>query len=164
MARLERLLDDLLAARDDPDQRQLLHRYAIWHLLRRLRCPVQGEDTTREQFAVVRQRVRAAVVLLEWLAAQDLTLMTCRQADLGRRLTGSEATHRQEAGHFVRWAARQNLTGLAFPATRWQGPARALDDHARREAAHRLLDAGEHRRTLARQASGEPQGLTERSR
>ncbi len=48
-------------------------------------------------------------------------------------------THRQEAGHFVRWAARQNLTGLAFPVTRWQGPARALDDHARREAARRLL-------------------------
>jgi hypothetical protein len=139
MARLERLLDDILASRDDPDQRQLLRRYAVWHLLRRLRRRTRGEDTTHEQFAVVRQRVRAAVVLLDWLAAQDLTLATCRQGDLERWLSGSEATHRQEAGHFVRWATSQRLTSLVFPATRWQGPARPLDEQARWDAARRLL-------------------------
>jgi hypothetical protein len=31
MARLERLLDEVLAARPDPDQRQLLQRYTVWH-------------------------------------------------------------------------------------------------------------------------------------
>ncbi len=142
MARLQRLLDDTFASCDDPGQRQLLHRYAVWHLLRRLRYRARGQDTTHEQLAVVRQRVRAAVVLLGWLAAQGLTLGTCRQGDLERWLSGDEATHRQEAGHFVRWAARQRLTTLAFPATRWQGPARPLDGQARWDAARRLLNDG----------------------
>jgi hypothetical protein len=139
MVRLEHILDDILTGRDDPDQRQLLHRYAIWHLLRRLRGRNSGADTTHEQFAVVRQQVRAAVVLLDWLATQDLTLATCRQADLDRWLSGNKTSHRQQAGHFVRWAAKQHLTDLVFPATRWQGPTRALDDQARWEAARRLL-------------------------
>jgi len=139
MARLERLLDELLSARTDPEQRQLLHRYAVWHLLRRLRRRVADADTTREQLAVVRQRVRAAVVLLDWLAGRHLTLTTCRQADLERWLSSSETSHRQEAGHFVRWAAKQHLTDLVFPATRWQGPTRALDDQARWASARRLL-------------------------
>lgn len=139
MARLERLLHDLLATRNDPDQRQLLHRYTIWHLLRRLRRRNHDKDTTHEQFAVVRQRVRAAIGLLDWLATQHLTLKTCRQADLERWLSSGEVSNRQETGHFVRWAGKQHLTSLVFPATRWQGPTRALDDQARWEAARRLL-------------------------
>lgn len=139
MARLERLLRNLLAARTDPDQQQLLHRYAVWHLLRRLRRRNNGKDTTHTQFAVVRQQVRAAIALLDWLATQQLTLATCRQADLERWLCRSEARNRQQAGHFIRWAAQQRLTGLVFPATRWNGPTRALDDQTRWGAARRLL-------------------------
>jgi hypothetical protein len=139
MARLQRLVADILATRDDPDQRQLLHRYATWHLLRRLRRRVTDEDTTHEQLRMVHQRVRAAVVLLDWLTAHDLTLTTCRQTDLDRWLSASQATHRQQAGHFVRWATGQRLTDLVFPATRWQGPTRAPDDQARWQAARRLL-------------------------
>ena len=139
MARLERFLDNVLATRTNPGQREILHRYAVWHLLRRLRRRNNGQATTHEQYAVVHQHVRAAVVLLDWLAAQHLTLGSCGQADLDRWLSGSEASHRYQAGHFVRWAARQRLTALSFPATRWQGPARALDDQARWQAARRLL-------------------------
>lgn len=139
MARLERVVSDALATRTDPGQRQILRRYAVWHLLRRLRRRNSGQPATIQQYAVVHQHVRAAVVLLDWLAAQHLTLATCRQADLERWLTGGEASHRYHAGHFVRWATRQRLTTLSFPATRWQGPARALDDQARWDAARRLL-------------------------
>jgi hypothetical protein len=139
MAHLERFLDNVLATRTNPGQREILHRYAVWHLLRRLRRRNNGQATTHEQYAVVHQHVRAAVVLLDWLAAQHLTLGSCGQADLDRWLPGSEASHRYQAGHFVRWAARQRLTALSFPATRWQGPARALDDQARWQAARRLL-------------------------
>jgi hypothetical protein len=39
----------------------------------------------------------------------------------------------------VRWAANQRLTTLSFPATRWHGPTRALDDQARWDATRRLL-------------------------
>jgi hypothetical protein len=82
MARLERFLDKVLATRTDPDQRQLLHRYTVWHLLRRLRRRNNGRATTNEQYTVVVQRVRSAVALLDWLASRDLTLTSCGQADL----------------------------------------------------------------------------------
>ena len=87
MARLERFLDNVLATRTNPGQREILHRYAVWHLLRRLRRRNNGQATTHEQYAVVHQHVRAAVVLLDWLAAQHLTLGSCGQADLDRWLS-----------------------------------------------------------------------------
>lgn len=139
MARLERLLDKVLAARTDPDQRQLLHRYTVWHLLRRLRRRNTGSATTNEQYAAVLQRVRSAVALLDWLTARDLTLTSCGQADLEQWLSDDAASHHYHAGHFVRWATRQRLTTLSFPATRWQGPTRPLDEQARWDAARRLL-------------------------
>ncbi|WP_207934712.1 hypothetical protein [Actinomadura sp. KC06] len=139
MARLERFLDDALSTQTDPGQRQLLHHYAVWHLLRRLRHRTNGQAATHEQVAVVQYQVRGAVVLLDWLNAQRLTLATCGQADLERWLSGDHTSCHRHAGHFVRWAARQRLTTLSFPATRWQGPTRALDDQARWDAAHRLL-------------------------
>jgi hypothetical protein len=139
MARLEHFLDDVLATRTDPGQRQILHRYAVWHLLRRLRRRTGGHAATIQQYAVVHQHTRAAVVLLDWLTTQNLTLTTCRQADLERWLTSGEASHRYQAGHFVRWSAGQRLTTLSFPATRWHGPTQVLDEQGRWEAARRLL-------------------------
>jgi hypothetical protein len=47
----------------------------------------------------------------------------------GRR--DGQARYRRDAGHFVRWARRQKLTSLEFPATRWHGPARTIDTEAR---------------------------------
>ena len=142
MTRLERFVSDILAARTDPDERQILRRYAIWHLLRRLRRRNNGQPATIQQYEVVHQHLRAAVVLLDWLAAEHLTLAACRQADLERWLAGGEASHRYHAGHFVRWATRNRLAALSFPAIRWQGPTRALDDQARWDAARRLLHDG----------------------
>jgi hypothetical protein len=139
MARLERFLDEVLATRTDPGQRQVLHRYAVWHLLRRLRRRTGGHATTIQQYAVVHRHTRAAVVLLDWLTTQHLTLATCRQADLERWLASGDSSHRYQAGHFVRWSAGQRLTTLSFPATRWHGPTRVLDEENRWEAARRLL-------------------------
>jgi hypothetical protein len=139
LARLERLLSEIVAARADPDQRELLHRYAIWHLLRRLRHRARGQDVTHEQETVVRQRVRAAAGFLDWLTTQHRTLADCRQGDLDRWLTEGHALNRQQAGSFIRWASRNRLTTLDFPATRWHGPARPMDDQARWDAARRLL-------------------------
>ena len=145
MARLERFVRDLLATRTDPDQRQILHRYANWHLMRRLRSRNNGRPATQQQYAVVHQHTRAATILLDWLTSQHLTLATCGQGDLERWLSGDEASHRYQAGHFIRWAAGQRLATLSFPATRWHGPTRILDDQARWDAARDLL----HDTTLA---------------
>jgi hypothetical protein len=142
IARLERFISDVLAARTDPGQQQILRQYAVWHLLRRLRRRNNGQPATIQQYDVANQQVRAAIALLDWLATSHMTLATCGQADLERWLAGGEASQRYHAGHFVRWTASHRLSGLSFPATRWQGPARALDDRARWDAACRLLHDG----------------------
>jgi hypothetical protein len=86
LARLERWITHTIDGRHDPAQGQLLHRYAVWHLLRRLRHRNSGRnggaDTTHSQLATIRQQVRAAIVVLDWLTAHDRTLQTVRQGDL----------------------------------------------------------------------------------
>jgi hypothetical protein len=138
MARLERFTADVLDSRPDPEQRQVLRRYATWHLLRRLRSRNGGRPVTHEQQTVVQQQVRAAVALLDWLGSRKLALGTCGQADLDEWVAAGSSRSR-DAGHFVRWAARQRLTPVSLPAVRWHGPVRALDDDARWDAARRLL-------------------------
>jgi len=139
LARLERWITRTISDRDDPAEQQLLHRYAVWHLLRRLRHRNGGADTTHNQLATIRQQLRAAIVWLDWLTAHDLTLQAARQGDLEAWLAGDQASHRLEAGHFVRWAKGQKLTSLDFPATKWGGPTRVLDTEARWQQARWLL-------------------------
>ncbi len=140
LARLERWITRTLGQeRNDLQRRQLLHRYAVWHLLRRLRARNNGRPTTHAQVVTVQRHVRAAIALLDGLAAAGRALADARQGDLEAWLTSGQATHRREAGHFVRWANRQKLTSLQFPATRWQGPTRAIDAEARWEQARWLL-------------------------
>ena len=140
MARLERWITTTIAGRDDRGERELLHGYAVWHLLRRLRRRTGGGETTYSQLVGVRRHVRAAITLLGWLTARDLTLASARQGDLDAWLTSGEAVGCREAGHFVRWARRHKLTSLDFPATRWGGPACVIDTEARWEQARRLLN------------------------
>lgn len=139
MARLERWVTSTIAQRADPDEQHLLRRYALWHILRRLRRRLNGAHATHSQLVTARQHVRAAITLLDWLAANNLTLATARQGDLDTWLTSDDATHRREAGHFVRWANKQKLTSLDFPASRWSGPTGVIDTETRWEQARRLL-------------------------
>jgi hypothetical protein len=141
LARIERWVTQTLAERSDPQDKELLHRYAVWHLLRRLRQRNRGADTTHGQLDALRQRVRAATGLIDWLHARNLTLATCQQADLDLWLTCDDnASPRFGAGHFVRWAISHNINrNLEFAATRWTGPAHPLDHDERWRQAKRLL-------------------------
>lgn len=140
LARIERVIHDMVAAHADPDGRQILSRYALWHRLRRLRNRTADNETTHEQAIVVRQQVRAASQFLTWLANQNLTLDTCRQPDLERWLTSDTASLREAVGGFIRWARSSKATHhLSFPARRWTGPTQALDHDARWRSARQLL-------------------------
>jgi hypothetical protein len=139
MARLEHWIARAIAARPDPDERKLLHHYASWHVVRRLRRRLAGTDTTRSQSAAARSNVRAAIVMLDWLSARGLTLATARQGDLEAWLASPEAIHRDSAGNFVRWARRQKLTRLDFAAVKWGGPTGVIDIETRWEQARWLL-------------------------
>ncbi|MFG3240002.1 site-specific integrase [Streptomyces sp. NPDC048157] len=140
MVRLERHVKDLVTSHATTEGRKILHRYATWHLLRRLRRRSRGKDITHYQLSTARQHLRAAVYLLNWLEEQNLTLATCRQADLEHWMTSDNVLLRTEAGHFVRWSLAQKITrDLSFPAVRWNGPTQAMDDDARWNTARRLL-------------------------
>lgn len=143
LARLEHwiTLTLTLAEPGDAEQRALLHSYAIWHLLHRLRRRNTTRHATHTQAVVVQQHLRAALTLLDWLAARDRTLASAGQNDLDAWLTSERIKHRHEAGHFVRWAKRQKLTSLEFTATRWDGPTRPIDTEARWAQARRLMHA-----------------------
>ena len=69
---------------------------------------------------------------------------TSRSRRLGRAtwttwLSSDEASHRRQVGNFVRWAKKQKLTNLEFPAVKWDGPAGVIDTEARWANARRLL-------------------------
>ena len=92
MARLERWIANTITDRPNPDEQHLLHRYAVWHLLRRLRQRTQGSEVTHSQLVTVRQHIRGALALLNWLTTHNLTLATSRQPDLDSWLTSQEVT------------------------------------------------------------------------
>ena len=140
LARIQRWVTQTVNQHPDPQDREILHRYAVWHELRRIRQRNRGADTTYGQLDMVRQRVRGAIGLLDWLRSHGLTLATCRQPDLDAWLTSTDVSHRAETGHFVRWAISQRINPhLQFAATRWTGPARPLDQEQRWQQAKRLL-------------------------
>ncbi|MQA12594.1 MAG: hypothetical protein GEV09_00030 [Pseudonocardiaceae bacterium] len=139
MVRLEAFLADLLASQPDTERRNLLRRYLIWHLIRRLRSRNNGRPTTRQQSLMVRRLARGAVAFLDWLHAHDLTLATCQQADIDHWATDESGTYREEAGRLIRWARATKLTTAHVAATSWNGPAQLLDHQHRWDTARRLL-------------------------
>jgi hypothetical protein len=68
------------------------------------------------------QLARGAVAFLDWLDAHDLTLGSCRQADLDRWLADEHAVYRDEAGRLVRWARASRLTTGHLPPPGGTGP------------------------------------------
>jgi hypothetical protein len=139
LAQLERWIAAAVAARGDLGQKEVLHRYAVWHVLRRLRHRIRGGQATHSQAAVARRNTQAAVAFLDWLAARGLTLAGCTQARLDEWMAAANLSQRGPTGNFVRWAKSQRLTTVDFPATRWGGPARVIDTEARWEQARWLL-------------------------
>jgi hypothetical protein len=142
MSRLERWTARVIDERPDPGQQQLLHRYAVWHVTRRLRARLGGAHATGNQVIAAQRHIKAAAALLDWLSARDLTLATARQGDLETWLASAQATRRTDAGNFVRWARKHKLTSLEFAAIRWGGPVGVIDTEARWEQARRLLHDG----------------------
>ena len=139
LVKLERWIAAALAARLDPDERRMLHGYAIWHHLRRLRQRLGAARASHLQCLNVRSHITAAVNFLDWLAGNGLTLSSCTQPDLDRWAAG-EVSYRDETGHFVRWAvAHRHAARLTFGTVRWEGPRGPHDGEKRWDDARRLL-------------------------
>ena len=140
MTRLEVFLNGLLDSQGDAERRRLLHRYLIWHLVRRTRGRNNGKPVTRQQSLLIRRLARGAVAFLDWLDARGLTLASCQQADLDHWLADGQAVYREEAGRLIRRARAARLTSCYLPsAARWNGPSALLDREDRWDIARRLL-------------------------
>ena len=140
MIRLQRWTADLIVARADSEERKLLNRYAVWHVIRRLRSRLGAADTTYGQAVAAKRNIKAAVALLDWLTARGLTLATAGQGDLDVWLASTQAL-RSDSGNFVRWARKHKLTRLDHAAERWGGPTGTIDTEGRWEQARWLLHA-----------------------
>ncbi|HZW45070.1 MAG TPA: hypothetical protein VFF32_11885 [Dermatophilaceae bacterium] len=149
LTQLEAWTTHTVAARGDPDDKQVLHHYAVWHVLRRVRQRTRDAHTTANQAAFARGHIHAAAGFLDWLTARQLSLATCTQLDLDGWMAAATSGQRGRTGPFIRWAKKQKLTRLDFPATAWTGPTGVLDTEGRWEQARRLLHddtlASEHR-------------------
>jgi hypothetical protein len=88
LVRLERFLAGFLAAQSDADRRKILHRYTIWHLLRRLRGRNHGRATSRQQALRIRNHARGAGAFLDWLQAHHERLHPGRSRPMARRRRG----------------------------------------------------------------------------
>jgi hypothetical protein len=142
MTRLNHWIACVIGECPDPGQQQLLHRYAVWHVVRRLRGRLGGTRATHGQVVAAQRIIKAAIALLDWLTAHDLTLAAARQGDLEAWLASAQASHRTDAGNFVRWARKQKLASMDFAAVRWAGPTGVIDTETRWEQARWLLHDG----------------------
>ncbi len=146
LVKLERWITAAISARQDPDERRILHGYAIWHHLRRLRQRLGEAHATHLQALNVRCHVTAAASFLDWLTAENLTLASCTQPGLDRWASSKDVTYRDETAHFVRWSVTcRHASRLTFGAVRWDGPRGPHDGEKRWDDARRLL----HDDTLA---------------
>ena len=139
LAQLEAWIARTVASRPDAADRQLLGRYALWHVLRRLRQRTRTTSATAAQASAARVNIQGAAAFLDRLAVHRLTLATCSQRHLDDWMVAATIAQQGRTGPFVRWARRERLTRLDFPATAWSGPTGALDAEGRWEQARRLI-------------------------
>jgi hypothetical protein len=152
LVHLERWIIQAVETRDTAGERQILHRYAVWHMLRKLRqrhraaagwrgrAPDALPQTTKRQAAYVRRHVLAATAVFDLMREQDLTLASLTQPDLDRWTAEHRFTYPQATAHFVRWAVASNhATGLKPPGPRPASRNGPYDTERRWADARRLL-------------------------
>ncbi|WP_055632853.1 hypothetical protein [Streptomyces griseoruber] len=138
---LEKWITETVQTRTDLAERRILHGYAVWHHMRRLRRRLGEDHTTRLQDLNVRCHVTAADSFLTWLNREGLTLGTCTQPDLERWMADATVSYRDETGHFVRWSVQHgHARGLTYGTVRWAGPQGTIDSEKRWADARRLLN------------------------
>ncbi len=139
LARLERWITQFLAGIADADDRQLLRRYATWHVLRHARAASQRAPLTPGTLHASKRPLRAAAELLAWLHQHDRALADCRQADLDLWLATGPA-QRRAARSFYHWASdHRHAPTLDFPPETRGLRGGAITDDQRWAIARRIL-------------------------
>lgn len=139
LAALEPWIRKTIGERTTIQDQRVLHAYAVWHHLRRLRRRLGDQIASHQQAKNIRDQVAGAAAFLDWLHTRGSTLAACTQTDLDQWLASKTARVTRSAS-FVRWAAtHHHAPRLTAPATRWTGPAGPLDQDRRWADTRRLL-------------------------
>jgi hypothetical protein len=136
LARMERWVKATVRAIDEPEDRRLVHTFATWTVLRRLRRRADRGELVRTRHA--KTRITAAIRFLAWLRVRRQTLAEARQADIDIWLADEDPAA-CNVGDFLRWAAERNLVGALDVPVPGRHEAPAVDDEHRWAIIQRLL-------------------------
>lgn len=118
----------------NPEDQQLVRRFATWHHLRRLRELDARGAVAPTTVARARADVRAGADFLAWLRERGRSPMTCTQGHVDEWLATGTGT-RRSAATFVHWAVRTRvMASVDFP---WIRSAK-LDSIGQSERLHFL--------------------------
>ena len=140
LTRTEQWLTALLATISAGEHRRIVHAFATWHAMRRLRRAAAARQRPRTYTAHARNTIKAAVRFLRWLDERGTTLPGCRQRDIDDWLTTSPGAC--DVRDFLTWAAnRGHCPPLDIPGTQ-RNTGTAISGTQRWELAVRLLHDG----------------------
>ncbi|WP_444468379.1 hypothetical protein ACR31U_35255 (plasmid) [Streptomyces rochei] len=105
LARLEKWLIRTVARIPDAQERRIVHHYARWQPLRRLRRLPHGSHVTHGQADSVRMEIRSIVRLAEQLHRDGTGLGTCTQDQIDAWLADGSPQHTLVRG-FLHWTTR----------------------------------------------------------
>jgi hypothetical protein len=134
----ERWLGDVVSGIDQREHRQIVERFAAWHVQRRLRRFADHGPVTDKQTQQARSEVRQAVAFLTWLDGRGRTLAAGRQSDVDAWYAGAYTAHRLTHA-FLRWAMTNRLLPrLVIPHQSTTNPA-PISQRQRLDLLRRLL-------------------------
>ncbi|MFF2411419.1 hypothetical protein [Streptomyces sp. NPDC058092] len=136
----QRWLTERLITIEEPEHRRLLHHFATWHQMRRLRAKAEKKPLGRSQISQVKQEITQAGAFLAWLADRSGTIDHCRQADLDAWHTEKLAT-RRPAQTFLRWCMKTGrMPHLTLPPQVINHDQAPLHQHRRLVMLRRVLN------------------------
>ena len=93
LASVERFLADTLDGIDREHDRRLIHTYATWRVLRRLRRSAERAGRPRSHTRHARANISTAVTFLDWIAERGLLVAETGQADVDTWLADGPARY-----------------------------------------------------------------------
>lgn len=140
LARLEHWIPRVTARVENGAERRIVHSFATWHHLRRLRRLAQVRPLTYQGTIGARRDVRAAVQLLTWLHEHDSTLSTATQPDIDLWIDKGPG-ERYAARTFVSWAVQhRHAHQIHIPYPAKDTPMTFIDRDRRWDLIRRLLN------------------------
>jgi hypothetical protein len=135
----ERWLVGHLADIPDPEHAQLVRRFTTWEVLPRLRTRAEKKPLTPAARRYAGEQVKHATTFLRWLSDRDLTLSTCRQADIDAWHVEHTEHGRNTIRAFLLWCTASKLTRRFRLPTAVIRQASPLPQHERLDLLGRLL-------------------------